>query len=381
MIFKEHIRDRLSLGVLNLDHILELIDEKIVLNIDRQKLEKYNNENKSSALDLTISNIGWEVGKSFKPQLGEKVEGLMKKYAKGKLKRINQGVVLEKGNVYLFQIEEQLDLKNEFKLYAQASGKSSIGRLDVLTRLVIDGSPLYDEISNGYKGKMFVEIIPLSFPILIKTGNSVNQLRLFRGEPTQSKLGKYSLDEIGDGTPLILDKNGETRTCGIDKLSIDLSVIDCGGTQTCAYEAKSEDNGIEPIDLSSNSLYNPEKYWRRLPPDKGTLKMEKDHFYILRSCERFYLLEDIAVRCIAYTENLGETRIHYAGFAHPWFSRKSKNGAPLIFEVRCHSFPIVARHKEDFARIEFYRMAEPTKVFTPYESQELKLSKYFDAWK
>jgi hypothetical protein len=42
----------------------------------------------------------------------------------------------------------------------------------------------------------------------------------------------------------------------------------------------------------------------------------------------------------------------------------------------------LARDGEDFARIEFYRMSDPTRVKNKnYDSQELKLSKCFDEWK
>jgi deoxycytidine triphosphate deaminase len=99
-----------------------------------------------------------------------------------------------------------------------------------------------------------------------------------------------------------------------------------------------------------------------------------------------HLPNDVAVTCIAYSENLGELRIHYAGFAHPNFGHHGldkldkKIGAPLIFEARCHSFKVKIRHKEQFARIEYYKMSEFTEATSKYSNQELKLSAIFADW-
>jgi len=384
MDFAKRIEEMLSFGVLNLSIMHELITEGVLINADEDKI-KADLKDESSALDLRLSNEGWQLRSTVKPKNADIVKKLMDNYKISDLNNLDAGQLLEPGNVYLIQLQESLDFRDELILYAQASGKSTIGRLDVLTRLVIDGSPIYDEVNSGYRGPLYIEIIPLSFPIIVKKGDSLNQLRLFRGNPIRSKLNEKELEHMSVSTSIILTENGESKRENIEKLRIDLTLTRCGSKYGCAYEAK-RDSSIEPIIISSKEKYDPSKYWNIIEAKNNSIKMEKDHFYILRSKERFFLPKDIAVRCIAYTENLGETRIHYAGFAHPWFARgsdgkKNIKGAPLIFEVRCHSFPVEARDGEDFARIEFYQMASPTEVHTPYDSQELKLSKYFDDWK
>jgi len=384
--FRDNIGKSLLQGVLNAQLIIELIDEGVVIGANRSDLEeRIKRQENESAMDLRLSDEGWSLNSTLKPKSNsesESVRFLVHKYGK-KLEGLDKGIVLRKDQVYLFKLQESLNFKDKFRLYAQASGKSSIGRLDVLTRLITDDSPIYDEINKAYRGDLFVEIIPLSFPILVKTGSSVNQLRLFRGKPGECRLSPSLLSEME--TPVILDHNGELKRDSQNQLSIDLSPISCGDERACALVAK-QDTKLEPIDISLKKHYDPDLYWERVPPTEDTLEMKRDRFYILRSKERFFLPDNIAVRCIAYTEGLGETRIHYAGFAHPWFSRHEdpakKRGAPLIFEVRCHSFPVLARDGEDFARIEFYRMATPTRVINKdYDTQELKLSKCFGDWK
>ena len=60
---------------------------------------------------------------------------------------------------------------------AVANAKSSTGRLDILTRLISDNSSCFDRVRKGYKGKVYVEIAPISFSIIIKEGVTLNQLR------------------------------------------------------------------------------------------------------------------------------------------------------------------------------------------------------------
>jgi dCTP deaminase len=141
------------------------------------------------------------------------------------------------------------------------------------------------------------------------------------------------------------------------------------------------------LDFNDKGKIDARHYFERIDSQgDDSLTIDVDRFYILRSIERLCLPDDIAVTGMAYSENLGELRIHYAGFAHPWFGMErqdQKKGTPLIFEVRAHSFPIVLRHEEVFATIKFYKMSKPIppkdKEPEPndYTNQELKLSNFF----
>jgi dCTP deaminase len=89
---------------------------------------------------------------------------------------------------------------------------------------------------------------------------------------------------------------------------------------------------------------------------------------------------------------MGEMRIHYAGFVHPYFGlyREDKTkGTPLIFEVRGHQVPVSLADKEKMANLIFYRMSEDAPDLSEeeqaaeakgYGSQDLKLSNFFDEW-
>ncbi|MDP8239332.1 MAG: 2'-deoxycytidine 5'-triphosphate deaminase, partial [Candidatus Hatepunaea meridiana] len=132
-------------------------------------------------------------------------------------------------------------------------------------------------------------------------------------------------------------------------------------------------------------------FWKPISFDEdgNTIRIEQNDFYIIRSKERLCLPGDIAVYGQAMTESLGELRIHYAGFAHPYFGFYREEGTPLIFEIRGHNVDTFLRDNERIARIKYYRMSEKVELTDEekkheeqdeYQNQELFLSKYFKKW-
>jgi hypothetical protein len=82
---------------------------------------------------------------------------------------------------------------------------------------------------------------------------------------------------------------------------------------------------------------------------------------------------------------MGEWRIEYAGFAHPYFGsmRDDRKGAPIMFEVRGHNVPTILTDKIPLGSVRFLRMSQPATKPTEkpsYEEQELTLSKCFKHW-
>ena len=50
----------------------------------------------------------------------------------------------------------------------KSNPKSTTGRLDIFTRVITENGSEYDFINYNYKGKLYLEIIPQSFSIIIK---------------------------------------------------------------------------------------------------------------------------------------------------------------------------------------------------------------------
>jgi deoxycytidine triphosphate deaminase len=145
----------------------------------------------------------------------------------------------------------------------------------------------------------------------------------------------------------------------------------------------------KPIDCSikktadGDERYDPKEFWEAVKAEDGKITIEKDSFYIFRSKERFRIPPHMAVDCQAYSESLGDIRIHYAGFAHPFFGHGRTSGTPLIFEVRGHSMDTILRDGDALAKVYFLRMSHAAKEDEKpqvYNEQELQLSACFKEW-
>ena len=132
-----------------------------------------------ASIDLRLGDHAWALRCSFLPDVDstveEKIEGLA-------FQRVDlrDGAVLERDRPYLVPLIEELALPEDVR--AKANPKSSTGRLDVFTRVITDRHHRFDDIRAGYRGRLYLEIVPRSFAIQVKTGLSLNQLRLARGD-------------------------------------------------------------------------------------------------------------------------------------------------------------------------------------------------------
>jgi len=334
-----------------------------------------------SSIDLHLADEGYCLPEGCTKPFGgkylhviqrEKLSGILDKEPDG-------GFTLKARETYLFRVREELNLP-EVNIHGQATAKSSVGRLDVLARLIVDGMDLYDcfnpEGLKVGKGKMYLEITPLTFPIRVKAGVSLSQLRLFYGAPDDSVMK-------GKELYMALLQSGDDEREPDGSLSLDLSPTLIAGKEAVAYCALSETQP-GPISLWAEkySIIRDEYFDIIAYKDCKRLVIKKSEFYILRSKEKIALPSDVAVYCRATDENIGEMRIHYAGFVHPWFGFEradGQKGTPLIFEVRGHDLHVVLRDWEKMAKLIFYRMSRTADKpkDEDYNEQTLKLSKLF----
>ena len=306
-----------------------------------------------------------------------------------------QDLTLIPKKTYVFPLKEYLKIDKKYEIFGFASGKSTIGRLDVLTRLIADGSGTYDEIQPSCSGGLYLEVTPITFPVIVKEGTKLAQLRLFHGTPS---ISQFTSEEFNLYPPMLLKKDGEKVKMEADfcYLHLNLDPVCIGDKEIYAFVARSDDEK-PPIDLTIDlrepkNLLDPSVYWERIEKKDRCIMIEPERFYILRSLERFKLPEDVAVYGHPVSETLGEIRIHYAGFVHPSFGkyREDQTGTPLIFEVRGHNVNTFLRHGEAVAKLNFYKMSQKLKITEEdkkkerdegYDKQELKLSNYFSDWK
>lgn len=355
-----------------------------------------------SAIDLRID------GRVFKLK-----HGSVKPFGPGYLKNLKDNrlieedelipepdgsTVLKKTETYLLPISEKLEKRSSlwrFGCHGQATAKSSIGRLDVLARLIVDGASVYEnftpECLRGSTGELFVEVTPITFPIRVRKGDKLVQLRLFKNSPRESELTGKRVSRR------VLASDNQSLSVSL----VPTSIVKGGDNKYVAFEANGADSN-EPIDLAASKSEgaHPTRYWKPAElhdPDsaKGNkpdsakenkyFKIEPNSFYILRSAELLSVPDDIAVYCRASDEAVGEMRIHYAGFVHPRFGLDRTDGGcgtPLIFEVRGHNVSVLLADRERMATLVLYKMSEPYQGTenSEYGNQTLKLSKHFKDW-
>ena len=333
-----------------------------------------------ASLDLRLGEFAWALRCSFLPDTESKVEDKIADLAFQKID-LRDGAALERDRPYLVPLIEELALPPGVR--AKANPKSSTGRLDVFTRVITDGNPSFDEIPYGYRGKLYLEIVPRSYAIHVKTGLALNQLRLFTGD---ARLRDDEVRAVHDEFPLLyLDSHALrahelTISDGLF-MSVDLS----GPTdRIVGYRAKK--NSL-PIDLSRIHGYGWRDFWEPVYPEAGSrIVLEPEIFYLLLSAEGACIPPGFAAEMTAYDPTAGELRTHYAGFFDPGFgydARGRRHGTRAALEVRARDVSFMVEHRQPICKLAFERMLEPPDVLygddlgSNYQGQETMLSKHF----
>jgi dCTP deaminase len=107
-----------------------------------------------------------------------------------------------------------------------ANPKSTTGRLDVFTRLITEPGIEFERVPKGYQGALYLEIVSRTFPIRVRTGMKLNQLRLVRGRP-QATDGK--LVRLAEKEQLTFDADSSPIDPRIDRgLSVSVDLVGTG---------------------------------------------------------------------------------------------------------------------------------------------------------
>ena len=301
---------------------------------------------------------------------------------------LSGGAILEKGHVYLVPLLESLHLPKSLR--AKANPKSTTGRLDVFTRVITDLNAGFDEIRAGYAGPLYLEIVPRSFAIKVKTGHSLNQLRLVHGPATVPDADIRALHKT---EPLLYHNMIEERPVPLRELRtdrglflrVDLQGTDRGKDTVVGYRAKKNSH---VIDLSKVGYYAALDFWDPIHRHRNdSLLLEPEEFYILASKERIRVPPGYAAEMVAYEAACGELRTHYAGFFDPGFGygQGEVKGTQVVLEVRPHDVPFLIHDGQTFFKVVYDRLLEPptqvygTAVGSSYQRQGLTLSKHFKA--
>ena len=304
------------------------------------------------------------------------------------------GAVLETGCVYVAEVEEHLALPPDVQGFANP--KSSTGRLDVFTRMIADHAAGFDQTVPGYHGRLYLEICPQTFPILVRPGSRLSQIR-FRG-PMTGGTPELDLDRAapsplpggegqGEGSCLrTLPAPLSSGTIPGGPLRETVLSVDLGGGGASAligYRAKRH-TGV--IDVDRVGAYELEEFWEPLlVTQQKRLILDPDEFYILASKETVSVPPTYAAEMEPFNALMGEFRVHYAGFFDPGFGMAATGGegSRAVLEVRSHKVPFILEDGQIIGRLIYEPLtALPAQLYgqgigSHYQAQALKLSKHF----
>jgi len=302
-----------------------------------------------ASIDLRLGARAWRVRASFLPRGGVKVLERMEDVAMHQLD-LTKGAVLERGCVYIAELQEALALPAGVS--GRANPKSSTGRVDVFVRLLTDGQPAFDDVPEGYRGPLFLEIAPQTFSILVRSNTRLNQLRLKRGRPALLSVKSIGVD-LGEGVAGFRAR----RHAGV-------------------------------VDMDFEDGHDPRDFWEPLEPRRGELLLDPGEFYILASKDRIEIPVLEAAEMTPIDPSVGEFRVHYAGFFDPGFgtAEAGGEGSRGVLEVRSHETPFLLEDGQTVARLVYEPLtARPSRLYgddgSHYQRQGLKLSKHFRAWR
>lgn len=326
-----------------------------------------------ASLDLRLGEIAYRVRASFLPgpraTVAERIDELkLHEFALG------DGAVLETDCVYIVPLIESLALPAE--IAAAANPKSSTGRLDVFTRVITDGARGFDRIEAGYHGPLYAEISPRTFPVLVREGSRLSQIRFRRGD---ASLDAAALAALHARERLVDDAEADIR----EGITIGVDLAGFGPEELIGYRAKRH-TGL--IDVDRRAGYAVGDFWEPLRArEDESLILDPDEFYILASKEAVQVPPDFAAEMVPFDPLMGEFRVHYAGFFDPGFGYAGAGGrgARAVLEVRSRDVPFIIEHGQLVGRLVYERMlARPEQLYghgigSTYQAQGLKLSKHF----
>jgi dCTP deaminase len=326
-----------------------------------------------ASIDLRLGEVAYRVRASFLPgpaaTVAERIDEL-------KLHEIalGDGAVLETGCVYIVPLIESLALPGD--IAAAANPKSSTGRLDVFTRVIADETSGFDRIEPGYHGPLYAEISPRTFPVLVREGSRLSQLRFRRGHAI---IAGAALKELHARESLV-DADAPDLSDGVP---IGIDLIGFGADKFIGYRAKRH-TGL--IDVDRRMSYEIGEFWEPIRARRDrSLILDPDEFYVLASKEAVQVPPDYAAEMTPFDPLVGEFRVHYAGFFDPGFGHAGSGGggARAVLEVRSREVPFILEHGQIVGRLVYESMlARPDTLYghaigSNYQAQSLKLSKHF----
>ena len=364
-------------GVFAIQHLRRAIDDGVIaadVDVPPANLQP-------ASLDLRLGAEALRLRCSFLPNTYSVAERARELADGDPIDLTGEGALLESGRPYLIRLQERLALPEDVR--ARANPKSSTGRADVFTRVITDKSHTFDDIRPGYRGDLWLEVVPLSFGVRVRQGLTLNQLRLSAG---WTRLSDDEVAGMHREVPLLYRGGGVVNDKHFAVSNGLFLGLNLKGDRSgfVGYRARTT---APSLDLRQVGEADVDVYWERVNTEPGDqIVLEPRRFYLLMSDEAVAIPSDCAAEMTAYDPTSGELRTHYAGFFDPGFGYGRKGeikGSTAALEVRAHDVAFLIEHRQRVCKLTFERMLdEPDTVYgeglsSNYQQQTSTLGKHF----
>ena len=326
-----------------------------------------------ASLDLRLSGEAYRVRASFLPGQGAGVFERLRSLNPERVSLQGEGAVLEKGIVYIAPLIERLALPAGVS--GAANPKSSTGRLDIFTRLIVDGSDAFDAVPESYAGPLWAEISPRSFSVPRARGDAAEPVALPRRRAAHPRRRGATRPPRGHGPgrPAARAARRPDRPCRARRRA--------GRSGRLSRHQEQRRHRRRP-----GGGYAAADFWEPiLARADRRLVLDPDEFYILASREQMQIPADLAAEMAPIDPAIGEFRVHYAGFFDPGFGQGAdgRPAARAVLEVRSRDVPFLLEDGQPVGRLVFEELADAADELygagktSNYQHQGLKLSKHF----
>ncbi len=337
-----------------------------------------------ASFDLRLGPLAHRIRAGFLPARVS-IEERLGELSTSVVSLADEGGVLERGSLYLVPLEEELDLSAD--LAARFNPRSSTGRTDLFTRVLVPGFPRFDEAPPGYKGRLWLEIAPLSFAVRLRRGDRLCQVRLSRGQAalTRTELLERCRKEAlcFEGARPLSERELRFDDEGGLHLRIGLE-----GREPCGWRAT---HTSEVVEFAAQGAHACEDFWEPVHAKAGHCVLEPGRFTLFASRERIRIPYDLAAEMLPVDVGIGELRNNYAGFFDSGFGCGAREadgaqapGTPAVLEVRAHDLPFLVEEGQVFFRLKFFRTSgTPERPYgagragPSYGNQDLTLARSF----
>lgn len=373
-------------GIL-VDHELEALFGRVLGTADGRPIEAHQLQ--PASVDLRLGARVHVLRCGFLPERAS-MEDRLAELALDQLSLEGDGALLQPGLIYLVELEEQLALDQD--LTARFNPRSSTGRCDLFCRVLVPGHPRFDEAPPGYNGRVWLEIVPLSFPVRLKRGDRLVQARLARGSAAVSR---EELAAFHARSPLGFEGD---RPLELDELRIDEEGavelrVGLEGRDPAGWRARLNTGTVE---FSAEGAHARDEYFEPVHAQRGPqgtpyCVLDPGRFYIFASRERLVIPPELAAEMLPVDVGFGELRNNYAGFFDNGFGWSENaggefqgTGTPAVLEVRAHDVPFLVEDGQIFFRLRFFRATgRPRNLYgqgrpgRSYRDQDLTLARPF----